>query len=70
MVEEVRNVDTPQKMIVCVDGVGCVHTIRHPLRGLLYLDLEQSLQWLAGITDALGTSLPPCNFVHHNSHIT
>jgi hypothetical protein len=34
------------------------------------MNVKQSVEWLAGITEVLGENLPQSRFLHHKSHMT
>jgi hypothetical protein len=36
----------------------------------LMMNVEQSVEWVAGKTEVLGVNLPHWSFVHHKSHMT
>jgi hypothetical protein len=36
----------------------------------MMMNVERSVEWMAGETEVLGENLPQCRFVNHKSHMT
>jgi hypothetical protein len=55
-------------------GWELVQFVCQPLFGLFYqflmfMNVEQSMEWSVGETEVLGENLPQCRFVNHKSHM-